>query len=365
MALAISAYSQDQLEDWGFTSSMIVKRQQVAVVTSGDYIYAFGGTGKWATDPYSTVERARINSDGTLGKWILETDTLPIPVYGAEAIAVDDYIYVIAGNQHPYAPTTAVQRAEVNPDGSLQSWQQMSTLNNQRVNPAVCEYQDYIYVMGGNPSKALNSVEYAQINPDGSLSSWQYTSASQVGRWLPTAQAYNGYVYLIGGFNGGPNSTVEYAAINPDGSLSEWSYTSSLTVPRSGSPGSALLNGYLYALVGDNNSDGCLNTVEKAYINSDGTLGTWVLESDTLVDRITIAGCAQKGIHVYLVGGGDAVDSTLDDVQVNGFDSSDRVCGDADCTYTVDIDDVVYLIQYIFQGGIAPCDPSGDGVPDC
>ncbi len=39
--------------------------------------------------------------------------------------------------------------------------------------------------------------------------------------------------------------------------------------------------------------------------------------------------------------------------------------GDADCSGDVDIDDVVYLIQYIFAGGNAPCDPDGDGEPDC
>jgi hypothetical protein len=39
--------------------------------------------------------------------------------------------------------------------------------------------------------------------------------------------------------------------------------------------------------------------------------------------------------------------------------------GDADCSSSVDIDDVVYLIGYIFSGGNAPCDTDGDEVPDC
>jgi hypothetical protein len=38
---------------------------------------------------------------------------------------------------------------------------------------------------------------------------------------------------------------------------------------------------------------------------------------------------------------------------------------DADCSGIVDIDDVVWLILYIFSGGGAPCDTDGDGVPDC
>lgn len=39
--------------------------------------------------------------------------------------------------------------------------------------------------------------------------------------------------------------------------------------------------------------------------------------------------------------------------------------GDADCSGGIDIDDVVYLISYIFAGGPAPCDPNGDGDQDC
>ena len=39
--------------------------------------------------------------------------------------------------------------------------------------------------------------------------------------------------------------------------------------------------------------------------------------------------------------------------------------GDTDCSGAVDIDDVVYLISYIFSGGYAPCDTDGDEVPDC
>lgn len=39
--------------------------------------------------------------------------------------------------------------------------------------------------------------------------------------------------------------------------------------------------------------------------------------------------------------------------------------GDVDCNDLVDIDDVVWLIAYIFSGGNDPCDTDGDEVPDC
>jgi hypothetical protein len=39
--------------------------------------------------------------------------------------------------------------------------------------------------------------------------------------------------------------------------------------------------------------------------------------------------------------------------------------GDVNCDGTPNISDAVYLIQYIFGGGPPPCDPDGDGEPDC
>ena len=44
---------------------------------------------------------------------------------------------------------------------------------------------------------------------------------------------------------------------------------------------------------------------------------------------------------------------------------SPLLIADANCSGGVDIDDVVYLIGYIFSSGNDPCDPDGDGVPDC
>ncbi|MBU1320680.1 MAG: C10 family peptidase [candidate division Zixibacteria bacterium] len=39
--------------------------------------------------------------------------------------------------------------------------------------------------------------------------------------------------------------------------------------------------------------------------------------------------------------------------------------GDSDCSGAIDIDDVVYTISYIFSGGPPPCDPDDNGTPNC
>jgi hypothetical protein len=75
----------------------------------------------------------------------------------------------------------------------------------------------------------------------------------------------------------------------------------------------------------------------------------------------------------YVVGDADGSgDVDIDDavylinyIFAGGPPPNPLAAGDADCSGGTDIDDVVYLINYIFAGGPPPGDPNGDGVPDC
>lgn len=52
-------------------------------------------------------------------------------------------------------------------------------------------------------------------------------------------------------------------------------------------------------------------------------------------------------------------------VFVGGTPPDPMESGDCNCDQTCNISDAVAIINYIFVGGYEPCDPSGDGVPDC
>jgi hypothetical protein len=77
--------------------------------------------------------------------------------------------------------------------------------------------------------------------------------------------------------------------------------------------------------------------------------------------------------ELYVCGDADASGEVdIDDVVYlvafifsTGPEPQPYLSGDADCTGEVDIDDVVYLVSYIFSAGYAPCDTDGDGDPDC
>ncbi len=81
----------------------------------------------------------------------------------------------------------------------------------------------------------------------------------------------------------------------------------------------------------------------------------------------------REGISLFMCGdcddsGGIDIDDIvylIDFIFSSGSQPDPYDSGDGDCSGGVDIDDVVYLIAYIFSGGDSPCDIDGDGVPDC
>jgi len=94
-------------------------------------------------------------------------------------------------------------------------------------------------------------------------------------------------------------------------------------------------------------------------------------EFDTIAVRFTVYRYQPQ--PPYLCGDADGSEGVdIDDVVYliayifSGGAAPDPVeSGDADCSGGVDIDDVVYVIAYIFSGGPAPCDTDNNGTPDC
>ncbi len=154
--------------------------------------------------------------------------------YGHSAVTNGHYIYVIGGHTG-YEVLSSVERAIIDTDGSLGSWEYMIPMNTARYYPAVVVAGDYVYAIGGvAPDGVLASVERAMINADGSLSSWQTTSALTMARYGHAAVVVGNYIYAIAG--SGEYSTltsVERAVINVDGSLSPWEAVTSITDPIS------------------------------------------------------------------------------------------------------------------------------------
>ncbi len=81
------------------------------------------------------------------------------------------------------------------------------------------------------------------------------------------AVAISGWVYAVGGYTDkGITNTVEKAPINPDGTLGKWVFMDPMTIPRAGL---AVVedNGWIYALGGISTPNGMpLDTIEATKV---------------------------------------------------------------------------------------------------
>ncbi len=294
------------LGPWQTTTSMTIYRHGLAAVTTGGYIYALGRDGD--TGPYlaNSVERAAINGDGSLNSWQAVSSMLSRR-YELAAVTTGNYVYALGGEEgHGGARLSSVERAKINSDGSLDPWQASTPMTITRVGLGAVAVDDYIYALGGNSNSGglQSSVERAKINSDGSLGSWQAVNSMTIPRYGLGAVAIGNYIYAIGGYSGSPLSSVERAEINNDGSLGSWQAISSMITPRYSLAAVAIAN-YLYA-VGGYFSDGSgniyLSSVERAKISSDGSLSSWQTVNSMTIPRFDL-GAVVTGNYIYAIGG--------------------------------------------------------------
>jgi N-acetylneuraminic acid mutarotase len=136
------------------TNHLVIARQQPACAIVGGYLYVLGGFNQNMTPRYLTsIERAPIMDDGTLGTFAMVTDNaLAIPRGGHRAIVLNDGLYVLGGVG---GPTEVIQNTEevafINPDNSLMPFQTMSATipGNGRASFVLGNFGRWLYLIGG------------------------------------------------------------------------------------------------------------------------------------------------------------------------------------------------------------------------
>jgi hypothetical protein len=77
---------------------LLANRQEHAAVIANGYLYVVGGSdGAASPARQSTVYYAKLNGDGTLGKWQTATNALPAGRSAQSTVVANGYIYVIGG----------------------------------------------------------------------------------------------------------------------------------------------------------------------------------------------------------------------------------------------------------------------------
>ncbi len=219
-----------------------------------------------------------------------------IPVLGL-GLLIPLIIWLVSGSSTQ--PTTHAWQS---------GWSSETAFHYARRAPAAVVYNNHLYLIGGidGDGHYVQTVEYAQINGNGRLGPWQLSSNLNQGRFYNAAVASNGYLYTLGGGSGErghenyPLDSIERAPINRDGSLGPWQVVSHMTTARRGLK-LVLHQNTLYAIGGYDGQ--FLKSSERAVLNGDGTIGEWQKEQyESLIDRYIHAAARHKN-RLYLLGG--------------------------------------------------------------
>lgn len=232
------------LDGWSTTTPLpdpvsfaaaVVATPTNSVVQAPGMLYVLGGDSTAAGAPVARVYGASLAEDGSITGWTSE-NPLPAAVHSAGAVVFDGSIYVFGGSGAGNAPVSTVARAKIQSDGSLGSWRSLEGLPFPRSYFGWGINGTFLYVFGGDSAavtpndsslsaSALDQVVYAQIDVrtgDLTASGWK-VSPNSLGkaRSKHSAVVAGGTVLVSGGLYAGAatgSSEERYATLNPDGS---------------------------------------------------------------------------------------------------------------------------------------------------
>ena len=203
---------------WSTGTSLPNNISETATFITKNRVYIIGG---YTGSAYqNTVYTAVINADGTLGSWILDTNTLPANLRGGVCAVTRTKVYFIGGNNGSGANLN-IYVSNLNSDGTIGSWSTAGTLfAGGTANSEIFTTKNYLYVIGGRNDTNIYS---APINSDGTIGTFTLASNSPTVSRLTQVFTTNNRVYTLGGYDGSAAiSTVYHAPINADGTLGTW-----------------------------------------------------------------------------------------------------------------------------------------------
>jgi N-acetylneuraminic acid mutarotase len=202
------------VEQWKTTSSLLKKRMSLAVATYNNYVYAVGGYNK--IDGYlDGVEFAKINFDGALGPWSIAS-AFSGPRPDLEVAVHDGYLFLIGGGDNAVGYKADVQVSKINPDGSLEPWQQVGTLPSAVTSHVSAAANGFLFVLGGTRGDPtyFDQTLVSHYSANGVLDGWSTTSSFSGSRMAHAGFYRNGNLYVAGGTTSSSGfSDVQFAPV--------------------------------------------------------------------------------------------------------------------------------------------------------
>ena len=317
--------SSQWIAGWRDTSALSGPRAGAAVIVVDGFIYVIGGVD--GVGFVRATEYAKIQQDGRLGPW---QHTAPLIEERGfiDAVAKDGFIYVVGGGNGPNGKNLlrTVERARINSDGSLQAWQ---TLESGMVMPRRCSKAvikgNHIYALGGFAGALLDNVETAEILPNGELGPWKIQDQTMtLPRYVNTVKSSQGNTYVIGGHDqtkGVGITDVEWAIPDDTGVVKNWKKTTNMQLGRYGLTSASHRNS-VYAIGGLTGLE-YLNSIEMATIKNNGELSEWRYTTPLSEARATFSAVVYKD-WIYVIGGVNQ-DRYLNSVEYATFDDNSNI----------------------------------------
>jgi Kelch motif protein len=312
-ALGLQAFEEPSTQVNGARqgSTLVMGRSGHTAAVIGNVVYVLGG---YSGGSYlDSVERATINADGSLGPFApVPGVALATARSGHTTLVMGSFLYVLGGSGSN-GVLNSVERATIAVDGSLGPFTNVTgvVLTSARDSATTAVVGNTVYVIGGIGTGVLKTVERATINPDGSLGPFAVVTGVSLAtaRSGHTSAVVGSTLYVLGGSaNSTALNSVERAPINADGSLGTFETVTevSLSIARSEHT-SAVVGNFLYAL-GGTNSNGRLNSVERAAISPDGSLGSFLPVSNATFSAARSGHTSVAiGNFLYQIGGSSGV----------------------------------------------------------
>jgi hypothetical protein len=195
------------------------------------------------------------------------------------------YVFVAGGGLNMQSAVSSMERARINDDDSLGTWETLpSTL--QAIGPIVASTDARVLIAGGVRTGGVSSATAsAAILDDGTLGALEPAAAMNVPRFHAAAVLHDGWVYASGGLDasGTSSASVERMAFGDAGPSGAWQLETAVMPEQRSHHGLALHDGALYVTGGltriDNqfNQDIAYDTVLRSVIADDGAIGPWAV----------------------------------------------------------------------------------------
>jgi N-acetylneuraminic acid mutarotase len=298
-------------------------------VMIGDRLYLIGGADVMLLTPRNDVDSATVLPDGSLGAFSLVSGvTLTSTRLSSSIAVIGSYVYVIGGTDTSSSNNglTTVERAPINADGTLGTFAAYtaSHLVIGRSGAPVAVVGNSLYIFGGagNGFAALSSIEKAPIDASGNLGTFtSITNRLAFNHAAASVAVLGNYLYVLGGLDGAQSTSVFERGSTLNGNLGTIDYQLDsnanqmyMSVPRTLHT-SAVVGDHLYLIAGANNvgmpSDPGLRNVDHSAVLSDGSLGGFsLLSTSTLSDGPFYHQGARAGSYVYVLGGASHTSTT-------------------------------------------------------